>query len=383
MKQKTGIWFVGACGNIATLVQAGILLLKAGRARPAGILTETELVKGADLPGYDEFVFGGCETKKPDFRQSLLYLSGFIPTVKNNCRFLLTNLNKTLKNISRGIANETGPGDIGHVRAQIRKFAKANSLCSVIVINVASTEPMPSPKAVRLTLKQLEQSISSNRKTGLPVSSLYAFAAIAEKSPYINFTPSAGSSLPCITEFALRERVPHMGRDGKTGETLLKSLLAAMFVMRDLEVKSWSGYNILGTEDGRNLDLPQNKTTKISTKQGIIEKILGYGPDTKVGIDFVPSLGGWKIAWDYVQFNGFLDTEMAMQFVWQGRDTALAAPLIIDLARLMRLSQKRGEFGTLPHLSMFFKSPAGCDANALPEQFELLKKYLRTVNSGQ
>lgn len=383
MKQKTGIWFVGACGNIATLVQAGILLLKAGKARPAGILTETEMFEGAALPGYNEFVFGGCEIKKPGFTQSLQYLSGFIPVVKENYKFLLKNINKTLKNISRGIAAETVPDCIGHVRAQIKKFAKANGLHSVIVINVASTEPMPSPKAARLTLKELERSLSSGRKTGLPVSSLYACAAIAEKSPYINFTPSAGSSLPCITEFALREHVPHMGRDGKTGETLLKSLLAAMFAMRDLKVRSWSGYNILGTEDGRNLDLPQNKTTKISTKQGVIEKILGYSPDTKVGIDFVPSLGGWKIAWDYVQFNGFLNTEMSMQFVWQGRDTALAAPLIIDLARLMRLSQKRGEFGVLPHLAMFFKSPAGCDAGALPEQFELLKKYIRTVTSGQ
>jgi myo-inositol-1-phosphate synthase len=206
----------------------------------------------------------------------------------------------------------------------------------------------------------------------LPASSLYAIAALDLGMPYINFTPSLGAAPPAIQELARFRGTCHAGQDGKTGETLLKSVLAPMFAARNLEVMSWVGHNIFGNLDGLVLDDPANKAAKIKDKDQLVREILGYDPQTLVTIEYIRSLGDWKTAWDHIHFRGFLGTPMTLQFTWQGCDSLLAAPLVLDLVRLVELSQRCGETGVLAHLGSFFKRPLGLAEHDFPRQFQLL-----------
>ena len=167
------------------------------------------------------------------------------------------------------------------------------------------------------------------------------------------------------------------GKDGKTGETLMKSVLAPMFALRNWRILSWVGHNIFGNRDGQVLDDPANKASKIQTKDQVVSSIVGYKPQTLVSIEYIESLDDWKTAWDHIHFQGFLGVKMMMQFTWQGCDSLLAAPLVIDLARLALLSQRRGEVGVLKHLACFFKSPMGTAEHDFFRQFDLLHQYVR------
>jgi myo-inositol-1-phosphate synthase len=180
-----------------------------------------------------------------------------------------------------------------------------------------------------------------------------------------------------MIRLAEQQGVPVMGSDGKTGETLVKSVLAPMFAMRNLKVLSWEGFNILGNQDGKVLKSPENKESKIQSKDHLLPKILGYTPHSSVHINYVPSLDDQKTAWDFIHFEGFLETKMSLQFIWQGFDSILAAPLVLDLIRLTDKALERGESGTMPHLYCFFKSPLDEDSHDLVSQFKKLLQYVR------
>src|SRR5215472_145990 len=152
-----------------------------------------------------------------------------------------------------------------------------------------------------------------------------------------------------------------------------------MFADRNLKVLSWVGHNIFGNRDGQVLNDPQNKASKIGTKDKVISSIVGYKPQTHVSIEYIESLDDWKTAWDHIHFRGFLGVKMMMQFTWQGCDSILAAPLVLDLARLALLSGRRGEAGVLRHLACFFKSPLGVEEHDFFRQWNLLEEYVETV----
>src|SRR5262249_5925466 len=214
----------------------------------------------------------------------------------------------------------------------------------------------------------------------LPTSSMYAWAALDLGLPYINFTPSLGASFRAAEELSLLRGAPHGGKDGKTGETLMKSVLAPMFDHRDWQIRSWVGQNIFGNRDGVVLDDPANKASKIKTKDQVISSIVGYKPQTHVSIEYIESLDDWKTAWDHIHFRGFLGTRMILQFTWQGCDSILAAPLVLDLARLALLSKRRGESGILRHLACFFKSPMGVEEHDFFKQIAMLEDYIQADN---
>jgi myo-inositol-1-phosphate synthase len=172
-----------------------------------------------------------------------------------------------------------------------------------------------------------------------------------------------------------------MGRDGKTGETLLKTALAPMFVARRLKVLAWEGYNMLGNRDGLVLDDPAAGRAKVKDKDGALRRILrDPGVHTRVRIDYVPSLDDWKTAMDFIHFRGFLGARMSLSFTWQGCDSALAAPLVLDLARLADLARRDGEKGTLPWLAPFFKTPLDVEEQDFGRQHALL---LRRAGRGR
>ncbi len=215
----------------------------------------------------------------------------------------------------------------------------------------------------------------------LPASALYAWAALDLGLPFVNFTPSLGSvvSRPRC-ELAKERKAPLCGKDGKTGETMMKSVLAPMFAHRNCRILSWVGHNIFGNRDGLVLDDPANKESKIRTKDQLIQQIVGYKPETHVSIEYIQSMSDWKTAWDHIHFQGFLGTKMILQFIWQGCDSLLAAPLVIDLARLALFAQRRGEVGVLTHLACFFKSPDGGGGPRFLQAIRPARRVVRKVS---
>jgi myo-inositol-1-phosphate synthase len=221
----------------------------------------------------------------------------------------------------------------------------------------------------------LSNAIEHAALSTLPASSLYAIAALDLGMAYVNFTPSLGSTPAAIQQLALERGTCHAGQDGKTGETLMKSVLAPMFAQRNLQVLSWVGHNIFGNLDGVVLEDPANKAAKIKGKDKLLGKILGYDPQSLVSIEYIRSMGDWKTAWDHIHFQGFLGTPMTLQFTWQGCDSLLAAPLVLDLVRFVELSHRRREVGVLHHLGSFFKQPLGLAEHDFSRQFSLLCEW--------
>jgi myo-inositol-1-phosphate synthase len=193
----------------------------------------------------------------------------------------------------------------------------------------------------------------------------YAIAAIQSNVPLVNFSPNE-VEIPAIVGASREYRVPIAGRDGKTGQTYLKTVLASAFKERRLTIQGWYSLNILGNEDGRNLMDPDCAAGKVANKTGLLEDILGYdvgernGSSThKVHIDYYPPRGDAKEAWDVIDFKGLFDLPMSLRLNLQGRDSILAAPLVLDLSRWMLALQAAGRIGPVSELAFFFKKPVG------------------------
>ena len=148
-----------------------------------------------------------------------------------------------------------------------------------------------------------------------------------------------------------------------------------MFPIRALAVEGWYGTNILGNTDGRVLADPDNKASKITSKKGVLEGILGYAPEGDVRIDYFPPLGDHKVAWTFIQFRGWGGHRMRLQFTWEGTDSVLAAPLVLDIARLILLARRRGEAGPVGAVGLFFKTPEGSDEMNLHRQYDTLLRW--------
>ena len=384
----TGVWLVGARGSIAAVTVAGHAALCRGLGEASGLVTERAEFAKADLVGLDDLVFGGHEVRAGSLREmgtgvlrdcGLLGLGAAVGDALDavDARIRPGVVRGGGRQIeAMGIERFEAATDeegAAQIRADLDAFKAAHDVEHLVVVNVASTEPpfraLPcweTPEALRRAMRSGE--------IVLPPSALYAYAAIDGGDAHINFTPSVGSRVPAIEALALERGAVHGGSDGKTGETLVKSVLAELFARRNLRVLSWFGQNILGNEDGRVLEDPENKATKIRSKDHLLAKILGYAPESKVGIDYVRSLGEWKIAWDHVHFEGFLGGKMSLQFTWNGCDSLLAAPLVLDLVRLAQLAQRRGERGVLAALAPFFKDPMGtCEQRLVRQDVGLLR----------
>jgi myo-inositol-1-phosphate synthase len=278
-------------------------------------------------------------------------------------------------------SEQTPQGVVSRLQADLTEFRRNWELDEVVVVNLASTEAPIDPAQWPATWVQARQQLASP-ECPLPASTLYAVAALDLGLPYVNFTPSLGATPLGLDELARKRGTCHAGRDGKTGETLLKSVLGPMFAARNLRVMSWVGHNIFGNMDGQVLDDPRNKAAKVQSKDHLLEQILGYAPQTLVTIEHIQSMSDWKTAWDHIHFRGFLGTPMTMQFTWQGCDSLLAAPLVLDLARLVTIARRRGETGALAALGCFFKSPLGLNSQSFPEQNELLLAWAQPPQSA-
>lgn len=394
--RRVGLWLIGAFGGVASTVALGLAAIRRGLTRTTGLTTALPLFDGVDLDDPAAFVVGGHDIRRTSYRQAVLELHQqshvFDRPLIDAC---LPDLDDWSANVRPGTVLNAGAtitglaelpearhadtprGVIDRIQTDLRTFREAHRLDQLVVVSVASTEPPFALGEVHATLERLVPALSQRDSAVLPASSLYAWAALELGLPYINFTPSLGASAPALDELAVRHGAVHGGKDGKTGETLLKSVLAPMFANRNLEILSWVGHNIFGNRDGLVLDDPANKASKVRSKDALISQIVGYRPQTHVSIEYIPSLGDWKTAWDHIHFGGFLGVKMSLQFTWQGCDSILAAPLVLDVARLALLAQRRGERGVLRHLACFFKSPLGVDEHDFFKQFALLEEYVK------
>jgi myo-inositol-1-phosphate synthase len=393
--RRVGLWLIGACGGVGTTATLGLAALQRGVIDSTSLVTALPLFAPLALDEPAQFVVGGHEIRRAGFRQTVRELQKrsniFEPAVTDACQ---EDLERWESNLRPGMLLNCGPaisrladrtdltsGDtareaIEHIQDDLRDFRDRNKLDQVVVLNVSSTEAPFETGDVHESLERLTPALD-RRQPPLPASSLYAWAALDLGLPYINFTPSLGASVPALLQLAEERRTVTGGKDGKTGETLMKSVLAPMFALRNWQLLSWVGHNIFGNRDGQVLDDPTNKASKIRTKDQVISSIVGYKPQTLVSIEYIESLDDWKTAWNHIHFKGFLGTKMTLQFIWQGCDSILAAPLVIDLARLALLSQRRGEVGVLRHLACFFKNPMGVQEHDFFKQFAMLEEYVR------
>jgi myo-inositol-1-phosphate synthase len=268
--------------------------------------------------------------------------------------------------------------------ADIEEFRDARRLRRVVVINVASTEPPTAGRPCHERSADLESALDSD-EAALRPSSEYAYAAMRAGCSYVDFTPSTGARLPALDELARSVGVPYAGSDAKTGETLLVSALAPMFTARALRVRSWSGTNLLGGGDGATLADAGAAASKTISKRRGLERLLGAPAEGRTHIDNVPAQGGWKTAWDHVGFQGFLGVGMTMQVTWQGCDSALAAPLVLDLARLLARAHEIGATGAFAPGAFFFKDPVPANSGQaveyrLASQYEALVAWARSAS---
>ncbi len=394
-ERRVGLWLIGALGGVGTTAALGLAALRRGLADTTSMVTALPLFDGLDLDTPAAFVVGGHDVRRASFSQTVGELHQrsnlFETTLAEACQ---PDLEVWTENVRPGTVLNSGPtiakladrpeahraeparAAVERVQADLRAFREANRLDQVVVVNVASTEPPFELGDVHGSLQRLTPTLE-RRQPVLPASSLYAWAALGLGLPYVNFTPSLGASVPALDELAAQNGAPHGGKDGKTGETLLKSVLAPLFALRNLRLLSWVGHNIFGNRDGLVLDDPHNKASKVRSKDALVSQIVGYKPQTHVSIEYIESLDDWKTAWDHIHFRGFLGVKMTMQFTWQGCDSILAAPLVLDLARLALFAQRAGEAGVMRHLACFFKSPMGVEEHDFFKQFALLEQYVR------
>lgn len=394
--RKTGLFLVGARGAIATTVLHGLEALRAEVA-PVGLVTAREEFASVPfLPLAGMRVCGWDITGDSHRSAAELARVGVLPAD------LVDLCGETRDRFELRLAPGVGdprdadlmdpparerlrlplPEAVEALREDIRGWMRDEGFHRGVVVHLATAERKGSLPPGWNDPEADPFQLVAGAPDDLSRSLLYGLAAVAEGLPFVNFTPAIGPAAPALAGYAHRRGVPVLGNDGKTGETLLKSVLAPMFRDRALQVMAWEGYNMLGNRDGAALADPDRRAGKVANKDAVLRRIL---PDpnlhTEVRIDFVPSLHDWKTAWDFIHFQGFLGARMSLQLTWQGSDSALAAPLVLDLARIALLAQDRGEGGPLLPAAPFFKAPLGCDEHDFHRQMELFRRWLAADDS--
>ena len=391
------IWFFGLYGIVASTAVVGSIAIKKGLINHTGLVSELPEFEGLSDYAPLNFEFGGHEIRALD--SNLYEISE--EHWELNKHFDKKLLEKTKNELSKikaqkGTAINCGKGVleglkpistleedgltlkeiVERIEEDLTSFADENT----VAINVASTEPnITYDEEFHGSIEGFEKAIREDRKDKVTASMLYAYACLRNGIPYANFTPSVGSNIPALKKLAEKVGVPHAGNDGKTGETLVKTTLAPMFRYRNLHVLGWMGYNILGDLDGKVLSYEQNKKSKISSKDKVVGKILGYSPYTITEINFFPSLQDNKTAFDFIHYEGFLGTKMKFYFIWDAIDAIVAAPLTLDIARFLLFAKKKGVKGVVRELSFFFKSPMETEEYNIHSQFQKLVTWFKEL----
>ena len=381
---RLGVLTVGL-GAVASTVMAGVELIRSGLAEPIGSLTQLGTIRlGSRVPlirdfvplaGVDQLVFGAWDPF-PDTAYEAALKCGVLDRLVH-----IEPVAAELKGIEPmpaafdqnyvrrldgpNVKPETSKRDLAEaVRQDIRDFKAAHSCDRMVVIWCASTEIFLEPGPAHQDLTALEAAMDANDKS-VPPSMLYAYAALKEGVPFINGAPNLTIDVPAMAELAQTAGLPIAGKDFKSGQTLVKTVLAPMLKARLLGLQGWYSTNILGNRDGEVLDDPDSFRTKEQTKLSVLDRILQpdlypqlYGDiQHKVRINYYPPRGDSKEGWDNIDIFGWLGYPMQIKVDFLGRDSILAAPLVLDLVLFTDLAQRAGLNGVQEWLSFYFKSP--------------------------
>ncbi len=384
---KLGVLMPGM-GAVATTVIAGVESIKAGIGAPIGSLTQmgtirlgkrtdsrSPLIKDfVPLAGLDDLVFGGWDVFPDDAYDSAVH-AGVLPkdqldqikdrlqTVKPMPAVFDRNYVKRLE--GSNVKSMKSKWDaVLEVRDDIKRFKADNGCERLVMIWCGSTEIYMAPHEVHDTIESLEKAIRENHEA-IPPSMIYAYAALREGVPFLNGAPNLTVDVPAMVELARQQGVCLGGKDFKTGQTLMKTLLAPGLKARMLGVRGWFSTNILGNRDGEVLDDPDSFKTKEVSKLDVLEYILQpelypelYGDIYhKVRINYYPPRGDEKEGWDNIDIFGWMGLPMQIKVDFLCRDSILAAPLVLDLVLFTDLAQRAGMSGIQEWLSFYFKSP--------------------------
>jgi myo-inositol-1-phosphate synthase len=376
---------------------AGVELVRRGESEPVGSLTQLGTIRlgkrtegrtprikeFVPLANLDDIVFGGWDVFQDDAYKAAL--NAGVLDAKD-----LSKVQKFLKTIKpmkaafdqHYVKNLHGPNvkkgknkfDLAEqLREDIRNFKKKSKADRLVMVWCGSTEIFLKPEAVHRDLKSFEKGMRTNDPAIAP-SMLYAYAAISESVPFANGAPNLTVDIPALEEYAKAKEVPIGGKDFKTGQTLMKTILAPGFKARMLGLNGWFSTNILGNRDGEVLDDPGSFKTKEESKLGALEYILQpslypnlYGKiHHKVRINYYPPRGDNKEGWDNIDIFGWLGYPMQIKVDFLCRDSILAAPIVLDLALFFDLAKRAGMRGIQEWLSFYFKSPM-CAKELYPE----------------
>jgi myo-inositol-1-phosphate synthase len=390
--RRLGVAIVGLGGAVATTAVAGVELMRLGLAGREG-LPLAELGQGrfsrVDLVDYDDLVFGGWDLCGDDLATAAethrvlgpAELAAAAPALSQVRPWPAVGSTAHCKNVTGTNLVDAGSlrGAVERIREDLRAFAEG--LDGVVVVNLASTErPMDLASPALATVDGLEAALDADEHDAVNPGVLYAYAAICEGIAFGNFAPSVAADAPALVELALREGVPTAGKDGKTGQTMMKTLIAPGLRARNLRVEGWFSTNILGNRDGLALDDPDSLASKLGTKGSVLDDILGYPvEDHVVNINYYRPRGDDKEAWDTIDVVGFLGQRMQVKVNFLCKDSILAAPLVLEIARVLDLASRRGERGPQEQLSTFFKAPTvaeGRPEHALQRQEAMLHDWL-------
>jgi myo-inositol-1-phosphate synthase len=414
---KVGVVLPGM-GAVSSTFIAGIEAIKQGIAKPIGSLTQMGTIRlgkrtenrvpavkdFVPLASIDDLVFGGWDIFSDDVYQaaikagvlekSLLYkvrpsLEAIRPWPAAFDKSYVRRLDGT--HIKKA-ANKMDLAE--QIRDDILAFQKNNNLSRTVMVWCASTEIFLRPAPVHQTIESFEKGLMNNDPAIAP-SMLYAYAAIKAGIPYANGAPNLSADIPALINFAKDRGIPICGKDFKTGQTLMKTILAPGLKSRLIGLNGWFSMNILGNRDGEVLDDPDAFKTKEESKLSVLEHILQpqvypdlYSDYThKVRINYYPPRGDNKEGWDNIDIFGWLGYPMQIKVDFLCRDSILAAPLVLDLVLFMELAQRCGMSGIQEWLSFYFKSPM-CAPELYPEhdifiQLMKLKNTLRFLRGEE
>jgi len=395
---KLGILIPGIGGAVSTTFLAGVEAVRRGLGVPIGSLTQMGTIRLGKRPEYriprikdfvplaslEDLVFGGWDPFPEDCHQAALQAGvleekhvqasrGFLEGIKPWPAVFKQEYVKNLD--GKHVKPEASHMELVEaLRKDIEGFREANRVSRCVMIWCASTEAYLRPSEVHSSLARFEKGLKDN-DPGISPSMLYAYAALTSETPFINGAPNLTVDIPAMVELAREHGVPIAGKDFKTGQTLMKTIIAPGLKARMLGLTGWYSTNILGNRDGLVLDDRDSFKTKEESKLSVLHSILQ--PDVypqlykdfyhKVMISYYPPRGDEKEGWDAIDIFGWLGYPMQIKIDFLCRDSILAAPIVLDLVLFTDLAQRAGMTGIQEWLSFYFKSPQ-CGSDLYPEQ---------------
>jgi myo-inositol-1-phosphate synthase len=406
---KLGILLVGM-GAVSTTTIAGVLAIRRGLAKPIGSLTQmgtVRLGKRTDgrsplikdfvpLASLDDVVFGGWDIFEDNAYEAAKTAGVLEPALLDQVRPELEKIRpmsavfdrhyvKRLDgpNVKKG-ANKREMAD--QLREDMRRFKEVHGLERLVMVWCGSTEVYLTESPVHASVAAFEKGLEAS-DPAIPSSMIYAYAAIKEGIPYANAAPNLSADVPALLELAAKSGSPVAGKDLKTGQTWMKTVVAPGLKARLLGVEGWYSTNILGNRDGEVLDDPESFKTKEESKKSVLDYILqpNLYPDLYkdlchvVRINYYPPRGDNKEGWDNIDLFGWLGYPMQLKINFLCRDSILAAPIVLDVALFLDLAKRTGMSGIQEWLSFYFKSPMA--APGLYPEHDLFIQLMKLKNT--